>query len=282
MSSDVLDRSLMLEWARVADEAGFHTLATIDNPNYDSWDPLATLAAVASVTERARLFTNILQLPNRNELLVAQQAATIDVVSGGRLDLGVAVGGRRPDFEVLEARFEDRGRRFEKQVPRIREAWDRARESSRDRGTPGPPPLQQPAPPIWIGGSTEKTIERAVRLGDGFTFGGAGAATVASTTPRIRELAASEGKTGFPVAALQYCVVGEDPGLMQEAAHQLRRYYGQLWAEPEEILAHGPPDAIAESAQAFADGGADVLVLIPEFPDVAQVHALAEILPSFH
>ena len=87
------DRALLLEWARTADEAGFHGLSVIDKPNYDSWDPLITLAAAAAVTERARLVTGILQLPNRNEVLVAKQAAVIDRLSEGRLELGLALGG---------------------------------------------------------------------------------------------------------------------------------------------------------------------------------------------
>jgi alkanesulfonate monooxygenase SsuD/methylene tetrahydromethanopterin reductase-like flavin-dependent oxidoreductase (luciferase family) len=87
------DRKLMLDWARLADEAGFHVLGTIDKPNFDSWDPLVTLAGAAAVTERARLATAILQLPNRNEVLVAKQAAVVDQLSGGRLDLGIAQGG---------------------------------------------------------------------------------------------------------------------------------------------------------------------------------------------
>ena len=84
------DRRLMLEWARLADQAGFHVLGTIDNFTYDSWDPLTTLAGVAGVTERIRLATTIRQLANRNEVLVAKQAAVVDRISGGRLSLGVA------------------------------------------------------------------------------------------------------------------------------------------------------------------------------------------------
>jgi alkanesulfonate monooxygenase SsuD/methylene tetrahydromethanopterin reductase-like flavin-dependent oxidoreductase (luciferase family) len=68
------DRSLMLGWARLADEAGFDVLGTIAKPNYDSWALLATLAGVAGVTDRIRLATTILQLPNRNEVMVAKQA----------------------------------------------------------------------------------------------------------------------------------------------------------------------------------------------------------------
>jgi Luciferase-like monooxygenase len=89
------DRSLMLDWARLADQAGFAVLGTIDKPNYDSWDPLVTLAGVAGVTERVGLATTILVLPPRNEVLVAKQAAVIDRLSDGRLrSVSPRVGGR--------------------------------------------------------------------------------------------------------------------------------------------------------------------------------------------
>src|SRR5262245_60403458 len=119
-----IDRKLMLDWARLADDAGFDVLATIDKPNYDSWDPLATLAGVATVTERARLATTILQLPPRNEVLVAKQAAVIDQLSGGRLVLGLAQGGREDDFQVLGAEFKGRSKKFDRQIARVREVWE--------------------------------------------------------------------------------------------------------------------------------------------------------------
>jgi alkanesulfonate monooxygenase SsuD/methylene tetrahydromethanopterin reductase-like flavin-dependent oxidoreductase (luciferase family) len=134
------DRRLMLDWARLADEAGFDVLGTIDKPNFDSWDPLTTLAGVAGVTERAQLATTILQLPNRNEVLVAKQAAVIDRLSEGRLILGVAQGGREDDFEVFGAPFNDRSERFEEQVGRIREIWANARAADHDHGVLGPAP----------------------------------------------------------------------------------------------------------------------------------------------
>src|SRR2546421_9706521 len=87
-----LNRGLFLDWCRVADQAGFHALGTIDRPSYDSWEPLVSLAAAAAVTERVRLATTVLQMPNRQEVLVAKQAAVIDRLSGGRLDLGIGIG----------------------------------------------------------------------------------------------------------------------------------------------------------------------------------------------
>jgi hypothetical protein len=192
-----VDRRLMLDWARLADEAGFSSFGTIDKPNYDSWDPLATLAAAAAVTERARLTTTILQLPNRNEVLVAKQAAVIDRLSAGRMVLGVGQGAREDDFEVFGAKFLGRARRLEAQVPRIREVWAGAPAADEDRGVLGPAPVQEPGPPIWIGGASEPAVARAVRLGDGYVFGTRGPDWMAEHTPKIREDAVAQGEAGL-------------------------------------------------------------------------------------
>jgi alkanesulfonate monooxygenase SsuD/methylene tetrahydromethanopterin reductase-like flavin-dependent oxidoreductase (luciferase family) len=276
------DRRLMLEWARLADEAGFELLGTIDKPNYDSWDPLVTLAGVAGVTERIRLATTILQLPNRNETLVAKQAAVVDQLSGGRLVLGLSQGGREDDFEVLDAPFKGRSQRFEAQVERIREIWAGARKSDRDHGVLGPPPVRD-SPPIWIGATQERAVERALRIGDGFIFGTAGSERMSRLTPQLREGAEANGRTDFTVAGLAYCAVGDDPEkALEEGAHHVLRYYGQLWTEPENLIHHDPPDKIAAEVQAYADGGLDLLVLFPQIPSLEQVELLAEhVLPAY-
>ena len=277
------DRRLMLDWARVADEAGFYLLATIDKPNYDSWDPLATLAGVAGVTERARLATTILQLPPRNEVLVAKQAAVIDRLSAGRLVLGLSQGGREDDFEVFGVPFEGRSQRFEAQVDRIREIWTEARRSSRDRGVLGPAPVQEPGPPIWIGAMQPKAVERALRIGDGFIFGTTGSAVMAQQTPNLGEQAAAQGKTDYTIAGLAYVGIGDDPRkALDEAAHHVLRYYGQLWTEPENLIHHGPADKVAGEVHGYEAAGLDVLVLLPQIPSLDQVERLAEeVLPAY-
>jgi alkanesulfonate monooxygenase SsuD/methylene tetrahydromethanopterin reductase-like flavin-dependent oxidoreductase (luciferase family) len=275
------DRELMLAWARLADEAGFHTLATIDKPAYDSWDPLVTLAGVAGVTWKARLATTILQLPNRNETLVAKQASVVDRLSGGRLDLGVAQGGREDDYEVFGAPFKGRSQRLEEQVGRIRELWQAARSSDREHGVTGPAPVQDPCP-IWVGASQEKAMERAVRIGDGFVFGTAGAARMRERTPWLRGRAAGYGKADFPIAGLAYVGIGHDAGAaLKEATHHALRYYGTLWKEPRELIHHGPADRIADEVAAYADSGIDLLILFPQIPRLDQVEQLAEtVLPA--
>lgn len=277
------DRRLMLEWARLADEAGFHALGTIDKPNFDSWDPLTTLAGVAGVTERARLMTSILQLPPRNEVLVAKQAAVVDQLSGGRLDLGVAQGGRKDDFDVFGASFDDRSQRFDEQVARVREIWREARRSSSDEGVLGPPPVQDPGPPIWAGALQPKAIERALRVGDSFIFGTAGAEVMGQYGPELREAAAASGKSDFRIGGLAYVAVGDDPArALEEGAHHVVRYYGQLWTEPENLIHHGPAAKVAEEVKAYADAGVDLLILFAEIPRLDQVERLAEeVLPAY-
>jgi alkanesulfonate monooxygenase SsuD/methylene tetrahydromethanopterin reductase-like flavin-dependent oxidoreductase (luciferase family) len=270
------DRRLMLEWARLADEAGFHLLGTIDKPNYDSWDPLTTLAGVAGVTERIGLATTILLLPPRNEVLVAKQAAVVDQLSGGRLILGIAQGGREDDYELLDAEFEGRSQRFERQVARIREIWRGARDSDHDYGAVGPAPVQNPAPPIWAGAMQPKAIERAARVADGFIFGTAGSEAMTQFAPRIREAFATQGKPDAVVAGLAYVGLGDDPQkALDEATHHVVRYYGQLWTEPANLIHHGPAPKIAEEIAAYANA-IDVLILFPEIPRLDQVESLAE------
>jgi alkanesulfonate monooxygenase SsuD/methylene tetrahydromethanopterin reductase-like flavin-dependent oxidoreductase (luciferase family) len=276
------DRALMLEWARLADEAGFHILGTIDKPNYDSWDPLVTLAGVAAVTERIRLATTILLLPPRNEVLVAKQAAVVDQLSGGRLTLGLAQGDREDDYELFGAPFAGRSERFERQVSRIRETWREARGSDHDRGVVGPAPVQEPGPPIWGGATQPKAMKRAARTADGYIFGTAGSQAMRQFAPAVREAFAANGKPDAVVAGLAYVGVGNDAQqALDEAAHHVLRYYGRLWTEPGNLIHHGPATKIAEEVAAYA-GAIDVLILFPEIPRLDQVEQLAEhVLPAY-
>ena len=147
-----LDRTLLLDWARLADSAGFHTIAVRDRPNYDMWDPLLTLSAVAAVTERARLATTVLQLPIRNAVMVAKQAAVIDRLSDGRFDLGIGLGSRQDDYAVYGATMEHRITRYRHQVAEIRALWKTAHQTTtREFGPVGPAPVQEPGRPSGWG-----------------------------------------------------------------------------------------------------------------------------------
>ena len=127
-----------------------------------------------------------------------------------------------------------------------------------------------------------KAYERAARVADGFLFGTSGAAAMTERTPAIREAFAAAGKPDATVAGLAYVALGENPRkALDEATHNVLRYYGRLWTEPEHLIHHGPASKIAEELAAYADGGVDVLVAFPQIASLDQVEQLAEhVLPA--
>lgn len=273
-----------VQWARLADRAGFHVLATLDRPNHDLWEGLATLAGVATVTERIRLATMSLQLPSRNEVLVAKQAAVIDRLSDGRFELGVSLGGRRDDYDALGAPWEGRVERFRSQVGRIREIWSSARASTADEAVLGPAPVQEPGPPIWIGAYAPPAIDRAVELADGFCFGGNKfPPDIAGDIAQIREQARRAGKDRFVISSMLYVAIGERDAARAAMWRELGRYYrDNLGGEPEDWGVFGPVEAIAEVVAGYADAGLDVLLLAPQIQGLDQLEAIADgILPAY-
>lgn len=279
-----LNRGLFLDWARAADRGGFHVFGTIDQAGYDSWDPLVSLAAAAAVTERVRLATTVLVLPNRNEVLVAKQAAAIDRLSGGRLDLGLGVGGRENDFKVLGARFAGRGKKFERQVRKVRKVWRAAKKSSETEALTGPAPMQKPLPPIWIGGKAEAAVKRAVDIGDGYIFGTRGVAAMIEETPKIRAMAEAAGRKNFVIAGLAYVAVADDAMKALEAGTAiLNRYYrGAPPRDPDSMIHAGPADVVGQAVKEYEAAGLDILIVQPLIPEVRQVDLIAEeILPSY-
>jgi alkanesulfonate monooxygenase SsuD/methylene tetrahydromethanopterin reductase-like flavin-dependent oxidoreductase (luciferase family) len=277
-----LERSFFLDWVRLADQAGFDTLGSVDRPNYDMWDPLVSLAAAAAVTERIRLATTTLPLPNRNEVLVAKQAAVIDRLSGGRLTLGVSLGSRPDDYEVFGATLEHRVTRFRQQLARIRQVWAEARQSDGEHGVLGPPPAQDPGPPIWLGALTERARQRAVELADGFIFGGAARLSmigpaIASLRPQVAE----RGKTRFSFNAVAYVAIGGEREFAEAVAHH-ERYYPVLPVPVEQAIHHGPIGKIKDVVAEYAASGLDLLVLLPEVRSLRQLELLSEqVLPEY-
>jgi alkanesulfonate monooxygenase SsuD/methylene tetrahydromethanopterin reductase-like flavin-dependent oxidoreductase (luciferase family) len=267
----------VLDWARRAEQAGFAAVAVHDRPHADTWEPLATLAAVAAVTERVRLATTIVILPTRDEALVVKQAAVVDRISGGRLDLGVGVGGRANDFELFGRQFAGRGREYERQLARIGELWAGAVASEEDGGELGPAPIQRPRPPLWVGGYAPAAIDRAVRHGDGYIFGAAGIATMAAKIPAIREAAARAGRSDFPVAGLAYVLLSTDAGEIAEAERLLTRYYQHLHKPFNDLVAVGDERAMDATLAAYREAGLDLLHLIPISRSADQIERIGAV-----
>ena len=113
----------LLDWAQRADDGPFTTLGLADRLIWDNPEPLVTLAALAGATSRIRLQTEVLLAPLREPALLAKQAATLDRLSGGRFTLGLGVGGRADEFDLVGVDLRTRGRRFDEQLTTMKDIW---------------------------------------------------------------------------------------------------------------------------------------------------------------
>jgi probable F420-dependent oxidoreductase len=177
--------------AQTADRLGYHHLTCSEHVAVPVdaaatrggryWDPLATLGYLAARTEQIRLATHVLVLGYHHPLAIVKRYGTLDVVSGGRLILGVGVGSLEQEFALLGAPFADRGERADASLQALRRAFG---QPEVDGFVVDPSGLQTP-PPIWIGGRTTRSLRRAVELGDGWVPFGLTPADVAAILDRV-------------------------------------------------------------------------------------------------
>jgi len=162
-------------------------------------DPFVMFAYLAGITERIGFATGILVLPQRQTALVARQAADVDLLSGGRLRLGVGVGWNHVEYEALGQDFGTRGARQEEQIKLLRRLFTEpvvdfsGRFDRVDRAALVPKPARPI--PIWLGGSGEAAFDRAARLADGFIFFGGGIDHVVDVWARLRDRVGDLGRS---------------------------------------------------------------------------------------
>ena len=195
----------VMECAAAAEAAGFDACFVTDHPAPDSkWlaggghhalDPFVALSFAAAASTRLRVQTHILVLPYRNPLLTAKSVLSLDVLSGGRVILGVASGYLKPEFAALGVDFDERNELTDEAIDVMRRAWTEDEvvvegRHFRTRGTSmRPHPPQQPGPPIWIGGNSTAAIRRAAERGQGWVpFPNPGGLTSRVRTPELSNL----------------------------------------------------------------------------------------------
>lgn len=206
----------LAEVARAADAAGFHYVAVCDHVaipvehatsmGTEWWDTVATLGWLAGITERVRLLSHVYVPAYRHPLQVAKSFATLDVVSDGRVIMGVGAGHVEGEFEVLGVPFSERGRLLDEAIDALRAAF------AEDYPTlPGPTwvaadvgqhprPIQEDGPPVWVGGSSLAAMRRAAVRGDGWLPQGP---VTAELVERMRGLRRDAGgDDAFDIGAL--------------------------------------------------------------------------------
>lgn len=276
-----LDRKLLHAWCRAIDEGPFSSLAVGERINFPNPEMTVTLSAAAAWTTRVPLFYNVMVLPMHPEARAAKQIATLDVLSNGRVVLGVGVGAREDDYATVGAPWQGRLARLEHQVGELRRLW--AGGLAAGASDPiDPKPLQPGGPKVLMGALFPRAITRAAHFADGilgFSF------TLAS-----EELAyAFEGaRTAWKAAGraepprlVTGCWFALGPSGRAQMDDYLGRYLRFLGPSAAGLIplvptvdAQGLRDAVARAR----DAGANELVLAPTTLDPDEVKRVEDLL----
>jgi probable F420-dependent oxidoreductase len=290
------------DFCQAADELGYEGLWTVDHPaippHSDSeytlgsrprtmpdnsvsdllapnYEMTSTMLFVAGITRRAKIGSNIAILPLRNPVLNARMLATLDVYSGGRLIYGVGVGWLREEAEAMQMPWDRRGARAEEHIALLRRLWTASGDLVDFSGEfyqvppihPDPRPVQDPSPPIVIGGHSEVALGRAARIGDGWT---AGPMTFERLVPLVEQLRrkvadAGRGADEVPIYANAGFVISS-------------RRDAEVWkfTAPGGAVSVQDADRAIERLRAFQELGVHHLRLDFDAPDAAGRLALMQ------
>jgi probable F420-dependent oxidoreductase len=270
--------------ARAADRLGYAYIACCDHVAIPErlagamgatwYDPVSTLGWLAALTSRTRLLSHVAVAPLRHPLLSAKQYATLDLLSGGRLLLGVGAGHVPEEFQALGVDFHQRGTILDETVAALSAALTDEYPVHQGPRFPfaglavSPRPAQRPRPPIWVGGSSPRAVRRAALLGEGWLSQGDSIGQLSSQLRLIESVREQAGRSGpFAVNAIPPALYVGEPG----------------WDTGRRALT-GKPERLAESLRGYAALGVTHLQLRPrsrsldEYLDQLQAVA-TDVLP---
>ena len=286
-----VERDLVLDWARSADAGGLSTLSTGELLTHPAFDAVVALSAVAAVTTRVRLMTNVLVPPLHNAGVLAKQLASIDRLSQGRLTVGIGVGGTKPvlfnltgdakahanspDYAAAPAVEAQRAQRCDEQVEYMRRIWC-GEPPLPGLPTIGPLPSRPGGPELLSGSFAPQGIARSAKWADGVTSfdHGADAAKVGRDFDAARAAWPAAGRSTEPrLVGSFYFSLG--PRADEAKQWFLSTHYGYLSPEGrsaigDRIVTAGEA-AVQQALRAFSDIGADEVQLVPMFPALEQV-----------
>lgn len=274
------DGPTMIEWARRAEARGFAFVSTIGRVPYPSFDSLTALAAVAGATSRIELLTNAVLGPTYPDAVLAKITSTLAQLSGGRLTLGLGVGGRESDYRPSERDFAGRGAAFDRQLEYLHAAW--RGETVEDGDAPGERRAVAPGRaevPVLIGGHGARAVRRTARWGAGWTGAGGGPARAEPMVGRILDAWHEAGREGTP-RLLGLAYFSTDDRDTEGADRYLRSYYAYA-GEHAGTIADGAvrtPERIRAIAREFAGVGMNEITFTPTVARVDEVDRLADLV----
>jgi alkanesulfonate monooxygenase SsuD/methylene tetrahydromethanopterin reductase-like flavin-dependent oxidoreductase (luciferase family) len=283
-----LDAPTLREWAQVIDGGPFSSLCWGERIAFDNPESLTLLGALAAWTDRVRLVTTVVVPQLHDPVMLAKSLATGDMLSGGRLTVGLGVGGRQEDYRAVGADIATQTMRaMADSVAVMRRIW--AGEKVTDSTVPvGPPPLQVGGPQLLVGTIGPKTVRSAAAWADGLA-----GMTLDLDVENQNELFdvaraawASAGKQRPHLATSFWFAIGRGAGPREQVHQHLRRYMNWIPAEYVDAMAPttgwaGTDDELVEVLRRFQAIGTDEIHLIPTSSDIDQVRRVADVVKDF-
>ena len=283
-----VDMDLVRRYAVRAEALGYASLWTQERVTgtQTSLDPITFLSYLAGQTTRVRLGVSVFVLPRHNPVHLAKHLASLDQLSGGRLIVGVGLGGNAAELPMYGMSPERRVRRFIEHVEIMKALWTQSPVSyagefySFDGVSIAPQPVQKPHPPLWFGASAEPAVRRALRLGDGWTgAGSAGREAFSENVERVKGWLAEEGRdpASFPISKRVYLAVDEDEG---RARRRLAEWFGFYYGNAElaeRVGVWGAAGRVQEQLAAWSEAGVSEFILNPVFDMEEHLERLAEV-----
>ena len=235
------------------------------------FDVITTLSFLAGVTERLRLLTSVMVVPHRNPILTAKMLATLDVLSEGRLILGVGAGWMKEEFRLLGAPFDDRGRATDEYIEAFIALWTQDKPTYSGAHVNfsdvifAPRPVQTPYPPIWVGGESAAALKRTAKLGNAWYPGNNNQKKPMDTPARlaagIGELRRAVDKTGRAPESVGISLIVQNP--FQWTAEKVQDGSARR-------LFTGSSDDMKQDAEALADVGVGHVALRLDGSSIAE------------
>ncbi len=273
-----VDGPAIREWCRRIDDGRYASVAVGERVAYPSHDLVSSLAFAAAATRRVRLVSTIVVLPSHDAVRLAKQAATIDVLSDGRLTLGVGVGGRDQDYVAVGAETTARFAKLDEQVDTMRAVW---RGDVVVEGVPpiGPTPVQPGGPPILTAAMGPKSLARSARWADGLS--GFDLApdidSVRGTFDAVRIAWTKAGRKSRPwLATSTWFALGDGAADRLEgyARNYLSSFGDSAAAAMASMCCLNDPAKIRDVVAALGESGCDEFVLVPTTDDPRELDRL--------
>lgn len=278
-----LDRDRLVAWCRGIDEGPFSSVSAGERITFHNLDGFTLCSAAAALTARVRVLVNVVVLPWHAPAMVAKELASLDVVSGGRVEVAVGVGGRQQDYAALGSSFAGRHGRLDAAVDELRRLWSGG--AAADGEAVGPSPVQAGGPPILASAMGPKSLARAARWADGVSgFTLLGDAAESGRLFRATEAAWTEaGRAEKPrLVTGSFVALGADA---QRTLHDFAEAYLRVFSpDLASSLAAAMPlhDAsqLVDLLDAVEAEGADEFIVVPASSDPRMLDEIAEAVAS--